>query len=471
MESSTQPLAAIYARQSKDKTRSTDEQEAEAREVCEAQGWRIREVYRDGTSASRFTTKARPDWDRLLTDLVAGRFNILVLWESSRGDRSLTSWSALLDNCRKHGVRIHVVSHEQTYDLSVSRHWETLANDGVKSASESESTSRRLKRAAAAGAKAGRPYGPIAYGYERVYELVDNVRVLVEQRPHPEQAPIVEEIITRIGKSDPIVHITNDLTRRGVPSPTGGAWDRSSVRRIATNVAYVGQRRHNGDTHAGAWPPLVEQGVFDAAARVLSDPTRKTTRPGRAMYLLSYLISCGVCGGPCQARSHRQRLLYSCSQKGCTAIRADWVDDWVTELVLRRLTQPDVYNYLTAADDALVLAARNEAKALRVKLDEFYDSALKPDGISAAALARIEAKYLPEIAAADKRAKLAATPPVLRDLLEPGADVKTRWDAMPMAARREVISLLLSISLDRAPDPHRGKAAVFDPDRLNVEWL
>ena len=38
-------------------------------------------------SASRFATRERKDWARLLADLAAGRFGVLMLWEASRGDR------------------------------------------------------------------------------------------------------------------------------------------------------------------------------------------------------------------------------------------------------------------------------------------------------------------------------------------------------------------------------------------------
>ncbi|MQA27708.1 MAG: recombinase family protein, partial [Micromonosporaceae bacterium] len=87
--------AGIYARVSKDKRkrqrgRSVGEQETEARAACERRRWTVAEIYKDeDRSASRFAKKERPDWERLLADLDAGQLDVLVIWEPSRGDRTL----------------------------------------------------------------------------------------------------------------------------------------------------------------------------------------------------------------------------------------------------------------------------------------------------------------------------------------------------------------------------------------------
>jgi DNA invertase Pin-like site-specific DNA recombinase len=91
-EAATPRAAAIYARVSADRRkreRSVDEQETEGRRVCDDEGWTVAAVYReDPISASRFAGRDRPEWARLLDDMASERFGVLVLWESSRGDRT-----------------------------------------------------------------------------------------------------------------------------------------------------------------------------------------------------------------------------------------------------------------------------------------------------------------------------------------------------------------------------------------------
>ncbi len=50
---------------------------------------------RPGLSASRFATRDRPDYQRLLADISAGKLDVVVLWEASRGDRKLATCAAV----------------------------------------------------------------------------------------------------------------------------------------------------------------------------------------------------------------------------------------------------------------------------------------------------------------------------------------------------------------------------------------
>jgi DNA invertase Pin-like site-specific DNA recombinase len=460
--------AAIYGRVSRIVNgrgeRSPQQQEAEARKACEANGWPIGAVYLDpDRSASRFATKARERFRELVADLATGRYGVLVLWESSRGSRELEEWARLLNTCREHDVLVHVVSHGRTYNMRNGRDWRSLAEDGVDSQYESEKTSARIRRDMAASAKAGRPHGKVKYGYSRRYH--PETRELVAQEVDPETAPIVRRIFANVVEGVPISTIVRQLNAEGIKSPTGKAWTRNVVRNMALSPTYIGKRRHNGggELHDGTWPALVDEPTYWSAVRVLTDQRRKTTRPGRAKYLLSY-VARSECGGHLSAA--RGREYYACEADGCVNIKMDWLDTYVTRIVLGVLSRPDEYAALAKADDSAVMAARAEADQLRTRLDEFYDSAASGE-LTPAALARVEARLLPQIEAADRRAVEAATPPVLRRLLDgPAADMADRWESMPMAARREVVDLVAAVVVRKAkPGTH-----TYDdlPDRVDV---
>lgn len=442
-----------YARESHGSAKSVDEQTREVIADVERRGGVVAGLYTDTVSASRFTAKARSDWLRLLDDLRSGTLSALGMWESSRGDRDLASWASMLALCREYGRPILVTSHGRVYDMRVARDWRTLAEDGVDSAYESEKLSQRLRRSAAVAAGRGLPHGRVRYGYERVYD--PTTRRLVQQRPREGQAAIVREIFTRVVRGDPVSAITADLNARGIPSPTGVAWARSAVRDIATGLTYIGVRVHGGEQHPGTWPPLVDAATFWAAQRILSDPARTTTRPGRARYLLSYIATCGVCGAPVSAGmpSHGRGPNYRCSTHGHAVVQVAALDELVTKLVLGRLRLPDVARRLRAGgDDAAAVAARARAEQLRARLDEARDSAARGE-TSLASLARIEATLVADIAAADAAARRAATPPVLRELLASPKGIAARWATIPLAARREVVRLLVTIELHPAGLP------------------
>jgi hypothetical protein len=57
-------------------------------------------------------------------------------------------------------------------------------------------------------------------------------------------------------------------------------------------LGLIGRRVLRGEVVGdGQWPPLVTEDTFWACARLLGDPSRTTTRPGRAVYLLSYIAT------------------------------------------------------------------------------------------------------------------------------------------------------------------------------------
>ena len=133
----------------------------------------------------------------------------------------------------------------------------------------------RIRRDLADAAQRGRPHGRKAYGYDREYDV--RTGKLDRQVPHPEQAPVVVEIITRIAGGDAVAAIWRDLNERGVPGPTGGRWSRSTITHLVLDgVVYICKRRHNGGPLLdGDWPAIVDEDVYWRAVAVLSDPKRK----------------------------------------------------------------------------------------------------------------------------------------------------------------------------------------------------
>lgn len=59
------------------------------------------------------------------------------------------------------------------------------------------------------------------------------------------------DIFERIARNVAIVAIVRDLNKRGVPAPASATWHRNTIRKIALNVAYLGQRDHKGDVYEG----------------------------------------------------------------------------------------------------------------------------------------------------------------------------------------------------------------------------
>jgi DNA invertase Pin-like site-specific DNA recombinase len=431
----------------------------------------LAEPYADRSiSASRFTSRARGGFDRLVADLRGGRFGAdeLVLWESSRGSRRVDEWLALIDACG--GVRIYVTTHGRSYDPANPRDRRSLLEDAVDSDYESGKASVRILRAVAANASTGRPHGRILYGYRREYEPMPTGKPrLLRQVADEATAPIVREAARRVLSGETPYAVAESLNRRGVPTPRGGThgWDLSQVRRMLINPGYAGQRVHRGKILDGVkaqGDELITPADHLALVAKLADPARRTQRDSAVRHLLSGIARCGLCGAAMRALPNRGDLSYTCPACFRVSRRVRQVDAMVVVAVVDRLADPDLAQLLTAARGSGVAVALAKVRELRNRLDAFYDKA--SDGsLSPEALSRIEARLLPQIAVAERAAAVRPVPTCVSEAA--GPDAERRWDAMSLTQRREIIRALVEI---RILPTGRGRR-IFDPTSVEVRWV
>jgi site-specific DNA recombinase len=439
------------------RTRSITEQHDDHERAAATRGVRLLKPYSETGSASRYATKTRDDFARLLADLRAGRFaaDELWMWETSRGSRDVGEWLALIDACAAAGVLIYVSTHGRTYDARNSRDRRSLLEDAVDADYESSKTSDRAKRAARANAAEGKPHGRPPYGYVRRYD--EHTRKLIAQEADPIEADAVRELFRRIKAGHSLRSIAADFAAAGTVNRSGTPFSAAHLRNLAVLPAYAALRSHRIDGQpamlvAATWPALIDRADFDAVQRILSAPLRKTTRPGRAVYLLSGIAVCDVCELPLYVTVRRHDSLdYQC-RKGCVRVAVggdNGLDSRAEVIVLDYLARPDVAESMAAADvegDDELQAVRAELAQARSRHDELAES-LADGRISASLAAKSEPRMLAAIAALEARERELTAPHALAGLIEPGAGVRDRWQHVPMSARRMVARLLLSPDL------------------------
>lgn len=483
--------ARDYLRVSLDRSgraRSLEEQHVDHERVATEHGWVLGESYRDeSVSASRYSRKARDDFDRLIADLENDQFGaqVLMIWESSRGSRRVGKWVKLLELCERRSVSIHVVTHHRTYDPANGRDRRSLLEDAVDGEYESSKMSARLRRAQAANAVAGRPGGRIPYGYRRVFD--PQTRQLIAQEPEPTEAPVVVELYQRLVTGHSLHSIARDFQERGIRTRSGLVFSPQHLRSVALCPAYTGLRAHRpgsghgyrrhvliavSEMYEGQWAPLVSRAEWLAVQRLLLSPDRKTSRPGRGKHLLSMIARCGRCLGTVAVAYRREYSEYFCRTKGCVRITQSDVDDVAERVMLAYLARPDVIDALRAGDrhdDRELSAVRDRLALARARHDELAD-AVAAGTLSVVLAARSEPVMLAEIAALEEQEKKLVTPNVLRGLIEPGADVARRWAAAPMSTRREIARLLLTPGLigELRITPTGGRRGVPAEDR--IQW-
>ena len=477
---------------------SGDKRAAELEQVVYA-------TLRDYTSASRYATKRRGDWEALLVLLPNPAVTMVWLWEPSRGSRELEEWAHFLNECRTHNVLIWVETHEQVYDMHNGRHWKTLAEEGIASQDESEKTSKRVRRNVQDGIQLGRPHGRRAYGWRRIYAEVDGKPKLVRQVADEHEAPVVREAWARAKSGEALNAISADFRARGIRTRAwshrrtgepmgGGEFTPQRLRRMLLTPAYAGIRAYcpegstagRGTLSAGTtvhptdpevWEPLVSQEDYYAVEAILTASPVPADRPGRGAHQSSWLVRCGKCRHQLGTRRHHGKWAYFCLGCGGVTCQKAALDSAVDDAVLAYLgglgfAQEGAARQ-SAAPDAELCGVRSRLEAKRAA-QRAAGARFAAGDLSLEGWVQADADLKAEITGLEARQREISGMTRLDAVLgDPSQDLGDRWRRMTVAARRKVLRILFAPErLGQPylmPEPRRAKAGSI-PVAERLEW-
>jgi DNA invertase Pin-like site-specific DNA recombinase len=449
-----------YQRVSDDRAqgRSVEEQERENDRVIAANGWECVGSFTDNSiGASRYSHGERPQWLELLHRLEHGDADVLVTWEASRSTRDLGVYVKLREICIKNNIKW--CYNGSVYDLD---------EDGLKvgldilmAEQEVRNTRKRVLRSTQANAERGLPHGKLLTGYTRIYS---GNGVFVEQVKDPEWQPIIEEAFRRKLAGELDTHIIADFKARGLKTMRGKEWLPSQIKRLLMNPGYAGLRVHRGKVVGKAvWAEhayITEAEHYQILAMYRAK-TQGKRHDGAVKHLLSGAAKCGVCGSPIRVGKPRGYPTYYCDTNFCVSRKVWALDGLITELVLARLSRPDILAVL-AVDKEPALAAIDRLSGLNTRLDGFYQAAAAGD-LTPQALATIEKSLIPQIEAEEVKARSIRAPGVVHDLI---ADPAVIWPTLSIVQKREVIGILMTIYIDKT---RRGERTL-NPTSIRIEW-
>lgn len=461
--------AVIYCRVSSDphqRGKSVTEQEAECRALAEKNGWDIAEpvLVDNDRGASRYSRGERPAYKQLADILRTG--DVLVTWEASRAQRDLAAYLQLRELCTERGV-LWCYSGK-VHDLTAGDDRFITGLDALLAEKEVEQSRERILRAVRANAAAGKPHGKLPYGYMIVRDPTTGDPV--DRVPDPETAPIVREAFGRVLSGEPLNVVVRDLNARGIPGPrprrdgTPAPWIAVTLRKIIESPTYAGLRTHRGEVIGPAtWEPLVTAEDHERMRALLADPARLTHRGCEPRWLLSGIALCGVCDARLRAQRNRTNMSYMCTNGFHVSRKTGNLDTYVVENVIRRLEGQDLAFGLDDADIELT-QAREAAAALQRRLDAFADEAAT-GALSPSALARVEARIAPQIAAAEKRVRSLISSPLVAELA--GRDAREKWFALPIRQQRELLRAVVDVRVLPTSQGYRGPTTA---ENVTLTW-
>jgi DNA invertase Pin-like site-specific DNA recombinase len=466
-------LAAVYLRVSLDTTGeglAVDRQREDCLRIVAQRGWTVAEVYTDNSISASKKNVRRPDYDRMVGDYAAGKFDALVCWDLDRLTRQPRQLEDWIDAAEARGLLLVTANGEADLTVDSGRMFARIK--AAVARQEVERKGARQRRANEQRVAQGKPNTSCGrrFGYES-----DGMRIVESE------AVLVREAYAAIVAGGSVNGITTRWNRAGAVTVPGNKWAATSVRKVLTNPYYAGLAAHLGEiVGQGRWPGVVTEDVWRAVQHVLTAPERATTQDHVTKRLLASIAVCGVCGAKMgggyrapgkkpAADAPRTEIVYRCKDHSCVARSAGPIDQYVTEQVLWRLSQPDALALAVKPVSIDVDATRTEAAALRARLDEA--ALLYADGtLTATDLRTTNARLREKLAAAE--AMLAEAGRKDAVVIVAGADdVATAWAGLDIHAQRSIVKALFSrMTIERVGRGQWRKTAESVAGTVTVEW-
>lgn len=408
--------AAIYARFSTDRQdeASIDDQIRVCTEHAKRCGFHIVERF-DDQGISGAAIGNRPGVQKLIDAALTARIDAVIVTDLSRLSRSQADLPKLIDRLSTKGVR--VIGVQDGYDSTRKGHKLQAGLAGIIGEAFRDMVKERTGSALRMRAEQGYHAGGSVFGYD----VVPADGKFFRKQIDPEQAKVVREIFDRYARGESMKAIVSDLNARNVPS-AGAHWKRESRRKdgrwlvsalhaILHNDIYIGRlvygtRVFVKDSDSGkreAWdvsvdgstrskwdrnakarvtravdPPtpwvvredaslaIIDRPLWDRVQARLGANVGAAEQRAKPRYLLSGLLTCGVCGSKMIVTGGEGRRHYVCGsyhgggEHACSnslTVLRTVAEELLVAPVLAKLEAPVV--------DATVAGVRSQLKAQR----------------------------------------------------------------------------------------------------------
>lgn len=230
-------LAAIYARQSKDKRDSVsiEAQIEKCAAFCTFKGKEYK-VYHDKGYSGKNTD--RPDYSEIMEDIDAGLIDEVVVYKVDRISRNIIDFSSMIETFQKHGVSF--VSATEFFDTASPMGRAMMYLLMVFAQLERENTAERIKDNAMYRATMGRwTGGPVPFGYNKL-RVADGSREKSILIPNEYEAKIIRQIFDWYLENESSVRkVVYKLNLLGIKTKDGAEWQGKTVVRILENLLYA----------------------------------------------------------------------------------------------------------------------------------------------------------------------------------------------------------------------------------------
>jgi site-specific DNA recombinase len=431
---------------------------------AEARGWTVTHrlsdndigvTRKDPTAAGRY----RPGYEEVLRLVDAHAVDVVLCWKWDRFIREPLDLEYLIPRFDKAGVRFAEADGMIDLGTDSGRLAARILVAVAKAEQERKAERQKLANEVAAVAGQRRLGTPRPFGYAE-----DRVSA------HPVEGPAVADACKVLLGGGTISEVMREWQAAGLQPAQSktGKWNRTSIRTILLNPRIAGLSVYRGEiVGTGQWEPLVAEETWRAVRAILEDPSRIPPRGIRT--LLGGLVRC-PCGNVVTGMpSHTGRSIYRCAPAsrnedysgGHVARQAAPVEDFITRLVVARLSRPDAVDLLAASGGGVDVAAlREEAAAIRATQEEMARDRVLGLVTRAQVIAANDVGNT-RLASIAQELEEAARENVLAPLVA-ATNIVGVWQDMDLSRKRAIIKTLVVQSHPRSGGrerPERGRTS------------
>ena len=375
----------IYARYSSDNQReeSIEGQLRECRAYAKRNDMKIIGSYIDRALSAK--TDARPQFQKMIQDSNAHRFQFVLVWKLDRFSRNRFDSAYYKRALSKNNVKV-ISATEPISNTPEGIMLESML-EGMAEYYSAELAEKVTRGHTDNALKCKFNGGSVPLGYrineERHYE------------PDPVMSPIVREVFERYAGGESIKELCADMNARGIRTGYGRKFVKSSFQNMLRNRRYLGEYRYRDIVTENAFPALIDQETFDKVqARMKANKKAPARSKSDEDFILTGKLVCGNCGALMVGDSGTSHTgatyyYYKCGHRKrkegerchMKAFRKELIESFVVKQALGYVLQDRVIAMLA---DALVENQKRENTHLPALQEELKKVNKKIDNIAAA---------------------------------------------------------------------------------------
>ena len=295
----------------------------------------VYDIYMDDEISG--TTFDRPEFERMMSDMRAGRINCIVVKDLSRLGRDYIETGNLVERVFPM-MNIRFVAITDNYDSSKKDADLMVAVTNIANDLYAKDISKKISSSKQEAMEKGIPTGNVAYGYKVVFNE-NKVKVMVEDK---EAADVVRWIFNEAEKGTLHSVIAAELNAKHILTPAqykvrhniekleklrGVKWTVDTISRILKNEVYIGryvtgkdrvclyrhEKRHT--TNKDEWYVFENHHIALIAKEQFYAVQKNKRKVIKPVNMLKGKIICGCCGSSIHIHPEKHAKVYLCTHR------------------------------------------------------------------------------------------------------------------------------------------------------------